>query len=117
MASLRVRLQIGLWLCTSNTQSILFLLCVFFLSLSLSLSVSHSHLHYVICFNDRFNDTSPLTEKEFVNALLKFTGTENDKSRHSDFINAFYMIDRSCDGQLSHAEIRAAVLEFEVRVL
>ena len=58
-----------------------------------------------------------LTEKEFVDALLDFTNSRNDNSRKSDFINAFYMLDRSCDGKLSYVEIEMAITEFEVRRL
>jgi hypothetical protein len=67
----------------------------------------------------RFTDMSPhgeLTEKQFVEALLVFTNSRNDNSRKSDFINAFYMLDRSCDGKLSYNEIHVAIEEFEVCV-
>lgn len=54
-----------------------------------------------------------LTEKQFVEALLNFTNSQNDNARKSDFINAFYMLDRSCDGRLSYLELETAVTEFE----
>eukprot|EP00750_Incisomonas_marina_P028252 INCI657.1.p1 GENE.INCI657.1~~INCI657.1.p1 ORF type:complete len:1732 (-),score=344.30 INCI657.1:1710-6905(-) len=54
-----------------------------------------------------------LTEKQFVEALLNFTNSQNDNARKSDFINAFYMLDQSCDGRLSYLELETAVTEFE----
>lgn len=68
-------------------------------------------------FCDRFSNLprdGQLSEKEFVEALLVFTNSRNDNARKSDFINAFYMLDQSCDGYLSYSEIETAVEEYEV---